>query len=470
MALSVDGPDALAASSLEAAAELAAARGAPAAAAELYELAAALTPDDPALARARRFPAARSHRLAGDIERASAILDQLLTALPHGVERADVLFELASTLKADSQITIDLLNEALEDAADDNVRLARILGYRGWIRVFQTDIRAALADVRRALEKAELVGDPALIAVTIGHVATVEGRAGEFTQGLLERGVEIEEGLGLVLEYGESPSVSLSRRLVGFGELDRARAILETLAAKAVARGDEVLRGQIAGSLGRLEWFAGNWQLALEHLDVAYEVQEQTLSRHQGGVDSRLRALTEADIGLVEQARKSAKEALATSEAVSDREWTILTLGVLGRIELAIGNLEAAVSYLRELPGELLSTGYNDPTAPLWGDAIEALISTGELELAHASISNDSRRTRGGSGAPGRSRRLRAVADLPSLLRATLRPRSKRSRDPWPSSTDPRIPSSAAGASLRSAPRADGRSRSGPPGTRSSRR
>ena len=77
-ALAADGPDAVVASDLEIAAEQAAARGATAAAAELYELAAELTPDDPVLARKRRLQSANFHRLAGDGERAAALLDQLL--------------------------------------------------------------------------------------------------------------------------------------------------------------------------------------------------------------------------------------------------------------------------------------------------------------------------------------------------------------------------------------------------------
>ena len=67
---------------------------------------------------------------------------------------------------------------------------------------------------------------------------------------------------------------------------------------------------------------------------------------------------------------------------MSDREWAILSAGVLGRLEFALGNLDAALGYVRELPGELLSKGYKDPTAPVWGDAIEILIAGGELEQA----------------------------------------------------------------------------------------
>jgi DNA-binding CsgD family transcriptional regulator len=380
LALAAEGPDAVVASNLEAAAEQAAARGATAAATELYELAAELTPDDPGLVRHRRFLSARCRRLAGDELGAATVLEQLLADVRHGVERADLLFELASTLATAPHTLIELLDEALEEAAGDDVRLVRILGYRAWIRVFQADISTALPDARAALEKAELVGDPALIAAVIGQVATAEGRAGELTPGLLERGVEIEDRLGLVLGYGESPSVSLSRRLVGFGELDRARAILERARAAAATRGDERFRRQIDGSLGRLEWFAGNWQLALDYINVADDFFESM--RHHRGHTGRLRALAEADLGLDEQARASAAVALAAADEMSDREWTILTLGVLGRLELLLGDVEAALGYMRGLPAQLLSTGYEDPTAPVWADAIEALVAGGELETA----------------------------------------------------------------------------------------
>ena len=197
LALAAEGPDAVVASYLESAAAQAAARGAPSAAAELYELAAELTPHDPALVRHRRFYAARYRRLTGDETGAAKTLEQLLAEVPNGVERSDLLFELALTLSTTPETLVDLLDEALEEASNDDVRVVRILGYRSWIRVFQANIRAALRDARAALEKAELVGDDALIAAAIGQVATAEGRAGQLTPGLLERGVEIEERLGL---------------------------------------------------------------------------------------------------------------------------------------------------------------------------------------------------------------------------------------------------------------------------------
>ena len=61
--------------------------------------------------------------------------------------------------------------------------------------------------------------------------------ASEITPGLLERGAEIEERLGLSLEHVESPRWWLTRLLMRQGELDRSRAMLDELQARAVARG-----------------------------------------------------------------------------------------------------------------------------------------------------------------------------------------------------------------------------------------
>ena len=437
MALSVDGPDAVAASYLDAAAEQASARGATAAAAELSELAADLTPGDRAAERQRRLRAAKFHRLAGESAGAALLLGQILTEVPEGLERSDVLLELASTLRADPETTIEHLDDALANAAGDEIRQARILGYRGWIRVFQADIDGALVDTCAALEIAERIGDLPLIAATIGHVAIAEGRAGHFTPGLVERGVEIEQRLALQLQYHESPSVSLSRRLAGQGDLDRARALLEEIETKAAARGDERLRAQARGARARIEWFAGNWQLALDFATEAHELHDRI--QHEVGQHVRLRALAEADLGLVEQARASAEAALAVAEEMSDREWAILSAGVLGRLEFALGHLDAALGYVRELPGELLSKGYKDPTAPVWGDAIEILIANGELEKASSYLEQYEMNSSGAEspwavavGARCRGLLASAEGDLAAALTAFERSLTELEELPYP--------------------------------------
>jgi ATP/maltotriose-dependent transcriptional regulator MalT len=381
LALAAEGPDTGVASELDIAAQQAAARGATAAAAELSELAADLTPGDPALARLRRLHAADFHRLAGSTERAAAMLEHLLDEVPSGLERADILFALAATRRLAAPTMVRLCDEALAEVSGDDTRAARLLAYRSWAHMFEGDVHTALADARAALERAERVGDPTLIAVAIARVAQAEAYTAERTPGLIEHGVEIEEGQQLSLEYYESPRVALTRFLMGVGELDRARAILEKLEGNAAARGDDGTRRQVLWRLSQLEWLAGRWEQALEHAAVAYELDQQAQEgqAHQVG---RVRALIETDVGLVEQARASAEEGLAGAQAMEADFFAIPTLGVRGRLELALGNAEAAGQYLRELPARLLSRGFAEPTAPVWADAIETLIALGEIEQA----------------------------------------------------------------------------------------
>ena len=383
LALAAEGPDPEIASELDTAAEQAAARGAPAPAGELSDLAAKLTSDDPTLALQRRLRSATYHRLAGDGERAVATLTELLQEAPSGVERADVLFELALTRRANAPRIIELCNEAFAEAGSDEVRSTRILAYRSFMRLFQADVREGLVDARAALERAEKIGDPTLLAVAIARVGHAEVWAAETpTPGLVERGAEIEVRLGLSLEYYESPRVALARMLGGAGEIERAHAIFEELEQEAIERGDEGSRGQILWRLALMEWYMGRWHRALEHATAALEIAEQTGEVHQRAFMGRIKALIETDLGLVEEARRAGMESLQLAQEMSDEVNTFTCGGALGRLELALGNLEAAGTYLRDIPARALSLGYNDPTAPFWGDAIETLVSLGELEHA----------------------------------------------------------------------------------------
>jgi DNA-binding CsgD family transcriptional regulator len=384
MALSVDGPDAVAASYLDAAAEQAAARGATAAAAELSELAADLTPDEAALSRARRLRAASFYRLAGD-PRAEALLEGLLRDVPRGVERADVAFELARVHKGDTPRLIELCDEALAEAENDDARTARILAHRSALCLYQANVRESLVDARSALERAERVGDPTLLATTIARVGHAEIWAAEITTpGLVERGAEIEERLGLSLEYLDSPSVSLGRVLWASGKTERLRGLLEELGKRAAERGDEATRVHVLWRLSLIDWYSGHWQQALDIAAAALELTEQGQDRHQRAFIGRIKALVETDLGYVEAARAGAMEGLRVSEELSDEVNVFLCHGVLGRLELLTGDLESAGDHLRELPGRALALGYNEPTVPFWADAIEALVGLGELEQARA--------------------------------------------------------------------------------------
>jgi DNA-binding CsgD family transcriptional regulator len=382
LALAAEGPDAAVASELDRAAEQAAGRGATAAAADLCELAATLTGGDHVSSGRRRLRAAHFHRLAGDMQRAAALLEDLLPDLPTGVERGDVLIELFLTRRVELRVKDELVAEALAEAEGDDARSARILGLQAALCLWNTDAGGALAAARSALERAERSADQRLIASVISRLGLAERYACEITPGLLERGAELEERLRLELEYEDSPRYMLARQLMQMGELDRSRALLEELEASAAARGDEGSSVMIIWSLSMVEWLAGRWQLALEHATGAYELGEQGQHGHGRAWVARMKALIEADLGLVEQARASAEEGLAFARAVPIEFAQVAGLAVLGRLELELGDLAAAAGYLRDLPGRLLAGEMNDPTAPVWADAIETLIAVGELEHA----------------------------------------------------------------------------------------
>jgi DNA-binding NarL/FixJ family response regulator len=381
LALAVDGPDASVAAELEVAAEQAAGRGAATAAAELYERAADLTPDDPSAARRRRLLAARLLRLAGDPDRSIAILRQLKDEAASGAERADVVFELALTQQGSTGELIEQCNEALEACGDDNARAPRILAVRAGHHLIALEGPAALADARAALAQAEAGGDPALIAEVIAYVGQAESYNVQITPGLLERGIEIEDQLGLELEWNLSPRYVLGRCLVRTGDTDRARPLLEQFEAKAHERGDEVSRVLSLWPLVIVEWLGGRWQQAHAHATAAYELTLQTQHPHAQSWASRAKALIETDLGLVAEARMTAEEALSQSQAMM---YTVFAEAVLGRLELMLGNLAGAADHLRALPARLLAGGMNDPTLTVWADAIETLVGLGELAQAHS--------------------------------------------------------------------------------------
>ena len=175
LALATEGPDAAVAAALDAAGVHALGRGAPAAAAELSEIGAALTPPgDPSARRRRRLAAAEAHRLAGDRDRARAILDELLAEAPPGEQRADVLFTLARVRRADLPTLARWCESALAEAGDDHRRGAEILVYLSWVRLLQGGVRDALASARAALRHAEHAGDRR--AARARHRASRDGR------------------------------------------------------------------------------------------------------------------------------------------------------------------------------------------------------------------------------------------------------------------------------------------------------
>ena len=118
---------------------------------------------------------------------------------------SESLLALVATFTADLPTRLELSDEALAQAAHDDARSSRILAIRAWSHLLRSDAPSALIDARMALQKAEHVGDAELIAGAIARVGQVETWAAEITPGLLQRGAEMEERLGLALDYSDKP-------------------------------------------------------------------------------------------------------------------------------------------------------------------------------------------------------------------------------------------------------------------------
>ena len=383
LARAADGDDADVAAALEAAAEGAGARGAPAAGAELCELAVALTPALLAAESRRRMKqAAIFHRLSGDVERSISLLEVLRSEIPGGPDKADVLVELCETRRFSLPAVLGLCEEALAEAAGDDGRSARVRLTRTQSLLMNGAVGPALEDARAALVLGELIQDPEVIAMAIARIGHAETSGAAVTPGLTERGIEVERGLQGGLQYLDSPRASHARQAMRIGNLEESRFLLEELASAATERGDERTHAQTLGSLALVEWFAGRWNIALAHAREAYESMEQTGEGHGAGASGRTQALIEADLGLVDRARARAEEGVAASREMSDDFFEISALGVLGRLELMLGNAEAASVLLRPLPQRLIDLGINDPTVPVWPDALEALAAVGDLAAA----------------------------------------------------------------------------------------
>ena len=122
LALASTDPDEQVALTLDRAAERARSRGAPETAAQLWELAVKLTPDDQEMSR-RRFTlsAADAHVASGAMERAAELLRQMLDELPPGDERAGVLIRLSDIGRDWEQMSM-LAEQALHEAVSDAVK------------------------------------------------------------------------------------------------------------------------------------------------------------------------------------------------------------------------------------------------------------------------------------------------------------------------------------------------------------
>ena len=247
LALATAEPSREVAAVVDEAGESAHARGAPAAAAELAELAVRLTPaEDVDDARRRILELADRLRAAGDGDRAIALLEQARSKRSSGPVRAAALVHLAGAVASrdDLRRAVDLHSEALGQAHGDAALEAEIhLNLAGLVMVTEEQ-HGGLAHAELAVEAASRAADAELRCRALANYGFLHFRGGQgIPRTQMEEAFELERSLPQGRALGEATSV-LAFQLVWSGELDRARRLLEDRRAALNAREDPRRRGR----------------------------------------------------------------------------------------------------------------------------------------------------------------------------------------------------------------------------------
>ena len=389
LALGTNGPSGEVANQLETASAIAALRGASAAAAELVELSVSLTPSDAGgeVLRRRQLLAADHLYATGDAERPRAILEQLLDQLPAGAERAKVLQRLGEYSPNDLEESERLLEQAFLEAASDPRLQAEIVMPRVSTAALRHGPAAAVQLARNLARVVEDTGDPVLLAMFLAELSFSELLSTEgLTPGVLERALELEQSVG-PLPSPTTPTLIEGARLMFADEHESARETLQRAHDAAVARGSESGQDRALQFLTQLECRAGDWRRADEYAEVMLQTGEQWGLEREGAPTLWPRALVDAYLGRLDQARARATEGVARSLAWNEQAFLARNLGVLGLIDLSTGDYRAAAERLGPLARRRQEIGAGEPSAfPGRELAIEALVAVGDLDEARVQL------------------------------------------------------------------------------------
>lgn len=386
LALSATQRDPDVAAALAEAAQDAAARGAPDAAAIFSERAWRLTPVlDRDTRHRRRIQGAEYHFASGDTGRARAILEESLATLEPGPLRADLLRRLAKVrYRTDSaSIAAELLTRALHEAESDPALQAAIERDLAWAVTLCGDVRDASEHAKAALALVRQTGDKALLP----EVLAANGMADFLAGGglpfeLMRRAVKLAQpGSEVPIEW--RPEMMLAVMLKWSGALREARAKLAALQHRATEAGDETSLPYLLAQLSETETWLGDWDAALEHA-----VQGDRLALQTGQEPIRAnvfyaKSLVLAHRGEVDEARASARDAFDLSAKSGSVISMMQSQSVLGFLDLSLDDPAGADDRLRPLEAWLEVVGIREPGVLRFvPDQVEALIGLGRLEKA----------------------------------------------------------------------------------------
>ncbi|MBV5245058.1 AAA family ATPase [Mycolicibacterium sp. PAM1] len=364
---------------LDQAADSARARGAPAAAAELMDLALGLGAHDPM----RRLKAAENHFLAGDTAKAAAALGEVGSIEPP-ILRAMATSLLATVRMYDNEHrqAVDLLRSALDDAADNVPVQVQVL-----LRLsFALNSIGELDDARRyardAVKLAEELGFPGATSAALAWAVHVDFQCGRgLDETALARAMKLYDSTFDVPIIFRAPFVH-ALAMSWTGRLEQAHQELTAVRGVCLERGAESDMMAIAGFLAINHLWRGQITDAEAEAAEAVERAEQLGGDDVLIIPMTVRGAIAAYAGRVDDARADARWVLAAvrnRKASHIADWPGMTLCFL---EESLGNHREALAALDD---SFIAAG--PPTTELmyaWHlpDAIEAMVGVGRLDDA----------------------------------------------------------------------------------------
>ncbi len=384
LALSYEEANEDVAASLEEAAGRASRRGAPDLAAEFIAHSLRLTPGaEEAATRRRRLVQIEDLAASGEAGRALALADGLLASLPHGADRAAVLVQRFKVEDDDLSFADQLLEEALEDAGEDEALSGRVLDMLAWLRgILRGDLQGGIRCAEEGVEIARRTGDEPLRMLAQSSLALMGALIGEPHRELLVETIELEDSFG-VRGTNESPRAISGKLLFWAGDLPAARRRFDEALSAAAREGNELTRPYRLYDLSLLECASGNLLEARELARQGIEAAED--ARFPAGSLHYPSGLVSTWIGDADDAWRSADLLQDWAALRGERPAVVRALMVKGLLSLSVGQFVEASSHLAEAVMLLEEMGIAEAGAfPVLPDAIEASARSGDIERAES--------------------------------------------------------------------------------------
>jgi DNA-binding CsgD family transcriptional regulator len=381
-ALAAAAPNAEVAEALAEAARAAAHRGAFVSAAELWELAARLTPEAGDERPRRAVEAGIAHVIAGDAEAGRALLEPNLERFPQCALRQRGFVHLAVWLaRDDPHGAIEMLERELVEIEEPQLRYEVVLFLSRALDRIDEPVRAdELAEGHLAF--AERQDDPAHLEDALLLAASRRFGADRPAWDLLERAREIAETRARERPrraWGWAPLTLANLR---DGRIDEARAALEEARSEAVRVGTADYDYGLLVNRSIAELAAGNTRLAHELAEDALMLAEQMDEPRLVSFALALAMFPEVVLGEEDAARSHAERALELADRTDAGAPT--TNGVftaLGLLELSLGHVEAAAENYRRLTFGL-SRLSNVAGGRGLMDVVETFVAVGDVDRA----------------------------------------------------------------------------------------